>query len=43
MPELKEEDLVEGGAGVRAQACDRNGGLSASDLHRPLNFMKAKA
>ncbi len=27
IPEIKESDLVEGGAGVRAQACDRNGGL----------------
>jgi (S)-2-hydroxyglutarate dehydrogenase len=27
IPEIKESDLVEGGAGVRAQACDRDGGL----------------
>jgi L-2-hydroxyglutarate oxidase len=27
IPEIKIDDLVEGGAGVRAQACDRNGGL----------------
>lgn len=27
MPELEENDLVPGGAGVRAQACDRSGGL----------------
>jgi L-2-hydroxyglutarate oxidase len=27
IPEIKEEDLVPGGAGVRAQACDRTGGL----------------
>lgn len=27
LPELREQDLVRGGAGVRAQACDRNGGL----------------
>jgi len=27
IPEIQEEDLVEGGAGVRAQACDRDGGL----------------
>ncbi len=27
VPEIKEEDLVPGGAGVRAQACDRTGGL----------------
>lgn len=27
IPDLKEDDLLEGGAGVRAQACDRTGGL----------------
>ncbi|MCW5912815.1 MAG: L-2-hydroxyglutarate oxidase [Cyclobacteriaceae bacterium] len=27
LPEIQESDLAEGGAGVRAQACDRNGGL----------------
>ncbi len=27
LPEIQEEDLIEGGAGVRAQACDRKGGL----------------
>ena len=27
IPEIEEKDLVDGGAGVRAQACDRNGGL----------------
>lgn len=27
IPEVREEDLVPGGAGVRAQACDRTGGL----------------
>lgn len=27
MPEVREEDLTTGGAGVRAQACDKNGGL----------------
>jgi L-2-hydroxyglutarate oxidase len=27
MPEIQEDDLVPGGAGVRAQACDKNGGL----------------
>jgi len=27
LPDLKESDLVPGGAGVRAQACDKNGGL----------------
>jgi L-2-hydroxyglutarate oxidase len=27
LPEVQEDDLVEGGSGVRAQACDRKGGL----------------
>jgi L-2-hydroxyglutarate oxidase len=27
LPDVREEDLGEGGAGVRAQACDRTGGL----------------
>jgi len=27
VPDIKEDDLVDGGAGVRAQACDRTGGL----------------
>ncbi|MEX2593278.1 MAG: L-2-hydroxyglutarate oxidase [Anditalea sp.] len=27
IPDIQESDLVEGGAGVRAQACDKNGGL----------------
>lgn len=27
IPDIRESDLVEGGAGVRAQACDRHGGL----------------
>lgn len=27
IPEIQSDDLVEGGAGVRAQACDRDGGL----------------
>lgn len=27
IPEIQEEDLEDGGAGVRAQACDRTGGL----------------
>ena len=27
IPEIQQEDLIEGGAGVRAQACDRKGGL----------------
>ncbi len=27
MPEITEDDLIQGGAGIRAQACDRKGGL----------------
>lgn len=27
IPEIQEHDLIDGGAGVRAQACDRTGGL----------------
>ncbi len=27
IPEIQQDDLVDGGAGVRAQACDRTGGL----------------
>lgn len=27
IPEIREEDLIPGGSGVRAQACDKNGGL----------------
>ncbi|MFN8690117.1 MAG: L-2-hydroxyglutarate oxidase, partial [Cyclobacteriaceae bacterium] len=27
IPEIQESDLIEGGAGVRAQACDSEGGL----------------
>lgn len=27
IPEIRKEDLIAGGAGVRAQACDKNGGL----------------
>ncbi|BDD03631.1 L-2-hydroxyglutarate oxidase [Aureibacter tunicatorum] len=27
IPEIQESDLVEGGAGIRAQACDKSGGL----------------
>ncbi|MHA7128653.1 L-2-hydroxyglutarate oxidase [Algoriphagus namhaensis] len=27
IPEVQESDLIDGGAGVRAQACDKNGGL----------------
>lgn len=32
IPDIQESDLVEGGAGVRAQACDRTGGL-LDDFH----------
>ena len=28
IPEIQKDDLESGGAGIRAQACDRNGGLS---------------
>lgn len=27
IPDIKKSDLIQGGSGVRAQACDRNGGL----------------
>jgi len=27
LPEIQEDDLVDGGAGIRAQACDKTGGL----------------
>ncbi len=27
IPEIQADDLIPGGAGVRAQACDRTGGL----------------
>jgi len=27
LPDIKKSDLIKGGSGVRAQACDRNGGL----------------
>jgi len=27
VPEIKKQDIVKGGSGVRAQACDKNGGL----------------
>lgn len=27
LPELKQDDIITGGSGVRAQACDKNGGL----------------
>lgn len=37
IPDIKEEDLIPGGAGVRAQACDRDGGLldDFSIIERP--------
>ena len=27
LPEISKNDLIKGGSGVRAQACDKNGGL----------------
>lgn len=45
IPEIKETDLVEGGAGVRAQACDRTGGLlddfSIIETDRAINVCNA--
>ncbi|NJN41329.1 MAG: L-2-hydroxyglutarate oxidase, partial [Flammeovirgaceae bacterium] len=45
IPEIKEGDLVPGGAGVRAQACNRNGGLVDDFLileeHRVINVCNA--
>lgn len=38
IPDVREEDLVPGGAGVRAQACDRNGGLLDDFAIRESNF-----
>ena len=37
IPEIKSSDLIPGGAGVRAQACDRDGGLldDFSIIERP--------
>lgn len=45
LPEIQESDLVKGGAGVRAQACDREGGLIDDFLihqtHRVINVLNA--
>lgn len=45
IPEITEEDLTEGGAGVRAQACDKNGGLIDDFLifedHKVINVCNA--
>ncbi|MBC8155367.1 MAG: L-2-hydroxyglutarate oxidase, partial [Bacteroidetes bacterium] len=45
IPEIRENDLVEGGAGVRAQACDRTGGLlddfSIIETDRAINVCNA--
>lgn len=45
IPEINETDLVEGGAGVRAQACDRTGGLlddfSIVESDRMINVVNA--
>lgn len=38
IPDIQETDLVDGGAGVRAQACDRTGGL-LDDFHITENRM----
>jgi len=45
IPEIQESDLTTGGAGVRAQACDRNGGLIDDFLiledERTINVLNA--
>lgn len=45
IPEIRESDLVEGGAGVRAQACDRTGGLlddfSIRESEHAINVLNA--
>ncbi|MBO0930902.1 L-2-hydroxyglutarate oxidase [Fibrella aquatilis] len=45
IPEVQEADLIEGGAGVRAQACDRTGGLlddfSIIETDRAVNVCNA--
>jgi (S)-2-hydroxyglutarate dehydrogenase len=45
IPEIQENDLVDGGAGVRAQACDRTGGLlddfSIIETDRAINVCNA--
>ena len=40
IPEIKESDLVPGGSGVRAQACDRSGGLLDDfSIHQSEHFV----
>lgn len=45
IPEVQEADLIDGGAGVRAQACDRTGGLlddfSIIETDRAINVCNA--
>ena len=45
IPDVQEDDLIEGGAGVRAQACDRTGGLlddfSIIETDRAVNVCNA--
>lgn len=45
IPDIQESDLMEGGAGVRAQACDRTGGLlddfSIIEDQRAINILNA--
>ena len=45
IPEIRAQDLVIGGAGVRAQACDRNGGLlddfKIIDDHNSIHVLNA--
>ena len=45
IPEIQQDDLVDGGAGVRAQACDRNGGLlddfSIIETNKAINVCNA--
>ncbi|MFD1819764.1 L-2-hydroxyglutarate oxidase [Pseudarcicella hirudinis] len=45
IPEIQENDLIEGGAGVRAQACDRDGGLlddfSIIEDNKVINILNA--
>jgi (S)-2-hydroxyglutarate dehydrogenase len=45
VPEIEKEDLVPGGAGIRAQACDRRGGLIDdfffSETNQAINILNA--
>jgi L-2-hydroxyglutarate oxidase len=43
VPELKKDDIINGGAGVRAQACDRNGGLIDDFLFAEDNHINKRA